>query len=122
MPRSGKELLGAVTAELEMTREEAELYVAALTRGRLEPSTKEERALAGGLLAKGMLIVEARGEAYLPVHPRLALSNFFRAYEEGMIRKRKEKRLAIDRLTLELIPLYEDSKDRNHSGAGGLPG
>jgi len=122
MPRSGKELLGAVADELEMTRGEAELYVAALTRGRLEPSTKEERALADELLAKGMFILEARGGGYLPVHPRLALSNYFRAYEERMIRKRKEKRLAIDRLTLELIPLYEDSKDRNQGGAGGLPG
>jgi hypothetical protein len=122
MPRSGKELLEAVTAELEMTHEEAELYVAALTGGRLRPSTKGERAVADDLMAKGMFILEARGGAYLPVHPRLALSNFFRAYEERMIRKRKEKRLAIDRLTLELIPLYEDSKDRNHGGAGGLPG
>jgi hypothetical protein len=122
LPRSGKELLGAVMAELEMTQDEADLYVAALTKGRLEPAAKQERAVADELLAKGMFIVEARGGAYLPVHPRLALSNYFRAYEERMIRKRKEKRLAIDRLTLELIPLYEDSKDRNHGGAGGLPG
>jgi hypothetical protein len=118
MPRGGKELLDAMSAELEITREEAGLYLRALTEGRLRPSGSD-KVLAEGLAARGMLIVEARGGAFLPVHPRLALSNLFRAYEERMIRARKERRLAVDRLTLELIPLYEHSKGRNDGGARG---
>jgi len=121
MPRAGKELLDAMSAELEITSEEAGLYLRALREGRLGPPPSSDRALAEDLAARGMLIVEARGGGYLPVHPRLALSNLFRAYEERLARKRKERRLAVDRLTLELIPLYEDSKGRNPGGERGGP-
>ncbi len=74
---------------------------------------REKRTLADSLLSKGMLIRGAKGRELLPVHPRLAVSNLFRIYEERMIAERKRRRLSVDRLTLELIPIYEKSKDTN---------
>jgi hypothetical protein len=50
----------------------------------------------------------------------MALSNLFRAYEERAVRQRKEKRLLVDKLTLELIPLLPgESKGTNASGPRG---
>lgn len=67
-----------------------------------------------------MVILEAEGVAYRPVHPRMAMSNLFRAFEERAVRERKEKRLLVDRLTLELITLLpEESKGTNAGGPRG---
>ena len=50
----------------------------------------------------------------------MAMSNLFRAYEERLTRQRKEKRLLVDKLTLELIPLLPgESKGTNASGPRG---
>jgi len=100
--------------------EEAELYVSTLMEGRCEPGDPKTKAVADSLAARGMLILDAKGNAYLAVHPRMALSNLFRAYEERALRQRKEKRLLVDKLTLELIPLLPDqSKGTNASGPRG---
>jgi hypothetical protein len=73
-----------------------------------------------GLSAKGMVIRAAgkkkkKGDydEFIPVHPRLALSNLFRIYDEKAARERKERRLSVDRLTLELVPIYEKTKATN---------
>jgi len=100
--------------------EEAELYVSALMEGRCVPRDAKMKTVAGSLSARGMLILDAKGSSYLAVHPRMALSNLFRAYEERAVRERKEKRLLVDKLTLELIPLMPgESKGTNASGPRG---
>ena len=100
--------------------EEAELYVSALMQGKYVPKEASSRAVADSLSARGMLILDAKGGSYLAVHPRMALSNLFRAYEERAVRQRKEKRLLVDKLTLELIPLLPgESKGTNASGLRG---
>ena len=105
---------------LEIPTEEAELYVRTLMAGRCEPKDPRTKAVAESLSARGMLIVDANGDSYLAVHPRMALSNLFRAYEERAARQRKEKRLLVDKLTLELIPLLPgESKGTNASGPRG---
>jgi hypothetical protein len=105
---------------LEIPLEEAELYVSTLMDGRFVPSDASTRAVANSLSARGMLILDAKGGSYLAVHPRMALSNLFRAYEERAVRQRKEKRLLVDKLTLELIPLLPgESKGTNASGPRG---
>lgn len=114
MPRDVTSLVQDIHEALEVPVEEAALYVSALVRGRCAPADVKEREMAKSLSARGMLILDARGRAYLPVHPRLALSNLFRAYEERLTRQRKEKRLLVDKLTLELIPLMPgESKGTN---------
>src|ERR1700674_2027928 len=103
---------------LEIPVEEAELYVNALIEGRCVPANPKEKALAKSLSARGMLILDASGRSYLAVHPRMALSNLFRAYEERLVTKRKEKRLLVDKLTLELLLLLPgESKGTNASSA-----
>jgi hypothetical protein len=120
VPREVGALVQHIHEALEIPTEEAELYVSAIIEGRCEPKDAKGRAVAESLSARGMLILEARGRTYLPVHPRMALSNLFRAYEERLTRTRKEKRLLVDKLTLELIPLMPgESKGTNASNPRG---
>jgi len=102
---------------LEIPMEEADSYVKALVGGGWAPGDGGEEEVARSLCARGMLIRNPRGRSYLAVHPRLAISNLFRAYEERLIRQRKEKRLLVDRLTLELIPLIPGESKRTNPGA-----
>ncbi len=105
---------------LDIPVEEAQLYVSTVMGGKCVPKDQRTKALAASLSARGMLILDAKGGAYLAVHPRMALSNLFRAYEERAARQRKEKRLLVDKLTLELIPLLPgESKGTNASGPRG---
>ncbi|HUI00925.1 MAG TPA: hypothetical protein VLU99_03570 [Nitrososphaerales archaeon] len=120
MPQDAYAVASEICRALGVSDAEARLYVTALVEGRLSPSGREEKEVADLLAARGMLIHEARGRSYLPVHPRLALSNLFRAYEEGLARQRKEKRLLVDRLTLELIRMMPgQSKGTNAGGPRG---
>ncbi len=120
MARDARSLARDLHQVLEIPAEEAELYVSALLAGRCAPNDAGTKAAAESLSARGMLILDAKGGSYLPVHPRLALSNLFRAYEERLIRERRAKRLLVDRLTIELVPLLpRESKGTNARGPGG---
>jgi len=120
VPRDPGALAQLLHEALEIPAEEARLYVDALIEGRYVAADAGGRAAAESLAGRGMLILDAKGESYLAVHPRMAISNLFRAYEERMVRQRKEKRLLVDRLTLELIPLMPDeTKGTNASGPRG---
>ena len=120
MPRDRQVLVEELHNQLEITLEEAELYMDALVKGRYTPRDAATKRTAESLSARGMLIMDGKGESYLAVHPRLALSNLFRAYEDKLVRQRKEKRLLVDRLTLELLPLLPgESKGTNASIARG---
>ena len=57
-----------------------------------------------------MLIKATDEKGYLPVHPRLALSNLFRSFGDRTTPAMREKRKMVDRLTAELIPVYESRK------------
>lgn len=119
MPRDGESLARDIEESLRVPREEAERYIAALGAGAWTPSGPRERATAEALRGRGMMILDANGGAYLPVHPRLALSNLFRAYEEKAAMERKAMRLLVDRLTLELINLAAgETKGKKASGPG----
>ena len=120
MPRDTASLVRDIHEALDIPTEEAELYVKALTEGGIEPKDAKTKEAAKALSARGMLIAGAKAGAYLAVHPRMALSNLFRAYEERAVRQRKEKRLLVDKLTLELIPLLPgETKGTNASGPRG---
>lgn len=120
MPRDPESLVRDIHQALDIPSEEAEFYVSTLMEGRCVPRDSRTKALAESLSARGMLILDGKGGSYLAVHPRMALSNLFRAYEERAVRQRKEKRLLVDKLTLELIPLLPgESKGTNASGPRG---
>jgi len=120
VPRDPRTLAQLIHEALEIPFEEAELYVSTLIEGRYVPDDAGGKAVAESLTARGMLILDAKDRSFLAVHPRMAISNLFRAYEERMARQRKEKRLLVDRLTLELIPLIPgETKGTNAGGPRG---
>jgi hypothetical protein len=116
VPRELSALVKDIHETLEIPEDQAMLYVRALAKGRLVPAGGQEEAAAKSLSARGMLILDADGRAYLAVHPRMALSNLFRAYEDRAIRERKERRLLVDKLTLELIPLLPGESKGTNAG------
>jgi hypothetical protein len=122
MVRDRNSIIGSLTTELDLSKYEAELYLDSLKlkaiKGEAIPKDLRLKEAVNSLLAKGMIIKAANKGDYLPVHPRLALSNLFRIYEEKLARLRKEKRTMVDKLALEIIPLYEGSKSPNLSRRG----
>ena len=92
-----------LTAELGLTKAEAETYLRAVKDGGIG----REEGASGSLHARGMLIEAADEKVYLPVHPRLAISNLFRSFPDRTSAQMKAKRRMADKLTLELIPAYE---------------
>ncbi len=83
---------------------EARTYVSALKEGSVQGADVKS------LLARGMLIGSAEEKVYLPVHPRLALSNLFRSLGDRTSPEMRQKRKLVDKLTSELIPAYESRR------------
>jgi len=96
----------ALTTELGLGEQEAETYLRALKEGAIDGDRETVRSLH----RRGMLIKAADEKGYLPVHPRLALSNLFRSHGDRTTPEMREKRKMVDRLTAELIPIYESRK------------
>jgi hypothetical protein len=116
LARDHAEIEKELVRHLGISPEEAGLYLQVVSGTKIDRRMlKDTRksAVVNSLASKGMLIRAARGNAFIPVHPRFALSNLFRIYDERMAVERKERRLGVDRLTLELIPIYEKSKYTN---------
>jgi sugar-specific transcriptional regulator TrmB len=105
-----KAIIRSLQSEVDLTKDEAALYLKLLTRGSL-PLSANGRGLSS-LEAKGMLILSGDGARYIPVHPRLAVANQFRTFRERIVRELNEKRLRTDRLILELIPLFESATEK----------
>ena len=69
MPRDPALLVRDIHEALEIPLEEAELYVRTLREGRLRPADAKAKAVAESLSARGILILDAGGRAFLAVHP-----------------------------------------------------
>lgn len=95
-----------LTRELGLSEEEARTYLRALHEEIVNGDNGDEETFRS-LCRRGMLIKAADEKGYLPVHPRLALSNLFRSYGDRTTQEMREKRKTVDRLTAELIPIYE---------------
>lgn len=108
MIRDETSVLKRLTLELGLTQGEARAYLRALKEGALAKGEADSRLL----LARGMVISSSEGNLYLPVHPRLAISNLFRSFPDRSSPAMKEKRRMADKLTLELIPAYEAKRAR----------
>ena len=101
MIRDEGSVLARLTSYFGLSYEEAKTYVTALKQGSVTAGELDP------LLRRGMLIRSADEKVYLPVHPRLALSNLFRTLGDRSSPEMREKRKLVDKLTLELIPAYE---------------
>lgn len=101
MIRDEGSVLKRLVDYLGLPEGEARLYIQALKEGSIREGDLKP------LLARGMLIRSSDEKVYLPVHPRLALSNLFRSRSDRGSAEMREKRKLVDKLTLELIPVYE---------------
>lgn len=110
MPQTEEGLVGLLVSELGLTPEEARGYVSILKSGSLR--RRKEDNVAASLESKGMIILSGDDKEFIPLHPRLAVSNGFRTWRERMVREINEKRVRVDKLTLQLIPLYEAATEK----------
>ena len=118
-PEKGKkdeEVLRQLVNEAGLSLEAATLYLRLLREGYLPPSESKK---AEALLERGMAIVSGDGKAIIPVHPRLGIANYYRTWREAMVRQINERRMRVDKLILQLIPLYEAATEKKTEGGGG---
>ena len=103
-------------SEVGLSHEDALLYLKLLREGNIPAS---EGRKAERLLDRGMAIVSGDGKRIIPVHPRLGIANNYRTWREAMVREINERRMRVDRLILELIPVYEAAMEKNMGRGGG---
>lgn len=110
MLRDQEDVVRRLGSEAGLTRDEAELYLKLLKHGFL-PLSSRGPAL-GKLQAEGMTILSGDGKGFVPVHPRLAIANHYRTWRERMVKEINDRRMRVDRLILELIPVYEAATEK----------
>jgi len=65
-----------------------------------------------------MVILSGDGKRILPVHPRLGLANHYRIWRESMVRGINERGMRVDKLILEMIPVYEAATEKRADDGG----
>ncbi len=109
-------VISRLGTEVGLSKEEATYYLKLIRDGSSEASTDTD--LSERLLRRGMVILSGDGKRILPVHPRLGLANHYRTWREGMVREINERRMRIDRLILELIPVFEAATEKRADTEG----
>ena len=107
--RDEGDVIRRLGTEAGLSDEDAILYLRLLRKGHVGAS---ESARASTLLERGLAIVSGDGKRIIPVHPRLGIANHYRTWREAMVREINERRMRVDKLILELIPLYEAATER----------
>jgi len=107
--RDEGDVVARLGSEVGLSREDALLYLKLLREGGVPASDRRE---AEGLLDRGMAIVSGDGKRIIPVHPRLGIANNYRTWREAIVREINERRMRVDKLILELIPVYEAAMER----------
>lgn len=105
MLRDEDAVVEALVTETGLSGEEAKYYLDLLRKGSV-PASKPDKPIRK-LIAMGMVILSGDDRRYIPVHPRLAVANSFRTWRERMVKEINERRMRVDKLILELIPVYE---------------
>jgi len=113
--RGEEDVVGRLGTEVGLTRGDALLYLRLLREGRIPSS---ESAKASHLLERGMAIVSGDDKWVIPVHPRLGIANHYRTWREAMVREINERRMRVDKLILELIPVYEAATEKKTASGG----
>ncbi len=114
MLRDEESVIKRLGSEVGLARDEALLYLRLLREGGI-PKTEMNRS-SEDLLSRGMIVLSGDGRMYIPVHPRLAVANYFRTYQERVARELRERRMRVDKLILELIPVYEAAIEKKLKG------
>ena len=108
-------MIKSLGSEAGLSQEEALLYMKLLQAGQIPVS---ETTPTSRLVEKGMAIISGDGKRIIPVHPRLGIANHYRTWREAMVREINERRMRIDKLILELIPVYEAAMEKKTMGGG----
>src|SRR5437870_3553475 len=103
--RDEEAVVRGLESEIELGREEAMLYLKILREGGI-PKAEKNRSTEV-LLSRGMILLSGDGRRFIALHPRLGIANYFRTYQERVTRELRERRMRVDKLILELIPVYE---------------
>ena len=114
--RNMDEVLAGLEAEVELTEKEAELYLELVTRGWVSP--KKEPEVSKKLVSRGMAILSGDGKRIIPVHPRLGIANHYRTWREEMVKEINERRMRVDKLIIQLIPVYEAAIEKRTATGG----
>jgi hypothetical protein len=109
-------VLSQLGSEAGLSEGDAVLYLRLLRQGYLPLSESRRAAL---LLDRGMAIVSGDGRRIIPVHPRLGVANQYRTWREAMVREINERRMRVDKLILQLIPVYEAAMEKKTERGGG---
>jgi sugar-specific transcriptional regulator TrmB len=113
MLRDEGSVIEQLQKEVGLKRDEAILYLEILKGGQIPRSKKKD---VDFLLGRGMVILSGDDKWYIPVHPRLAIANSYRTWRERVVREINERRMRIDKLILELIPVYEATMEKKPAG------
>jgi len=105
VPRDDETVIRSLGTDIELGREEAMLYLKILREGGI-PKAEKNRSTEV-LLSRGMILLSGDGSRFIALHPRLGVANYFRTYQERVTRELRERRMRVDKLILELIPVYE---------------
>ena len=114
--RDEQDVVNRLGTEVGLSRRDALLYLRLLRDGHV-PTSESGKAVR--LLDKGMAIISGDGRRIIPVHPRLGIANHYRTWREAMVREINERRMRVDRLILELIPVYEAATEKKTGSGGG---
>ena len=114
--RDESDVIDRLGTEAGLSHDDATLYLRLLRQGQIPSS---ESGPASRLLDRGMAIVSGDGKRIIPVHPRLGIANYYRTWREAMVREINERRMRVDKLILELIPLYEAATEKKTGSGGG---
>jgi hypothetical protein len=114
--RDETDVVRRLQMETGLAEPDAMLYLKLLRQGHL-PSSESSRA--SQLTDRGMAIVSGDGKRVIPVHPRLGIANNYRTWREAMVREINERRMRVDKLILELIPVYEAATEKKMGSGGG---
>lgn len=114
--RDKKEVVERLKAETGLSTEEAVYYFRLVREGSSDAS--KDARVQEGLHRRGMVILSGDGKRVIPVHPRLGLANQYRTWREGVIREMNERRMRMDKLILELIPVWEAATEKRTGGGG----
>jgi len=111
-----REVVERLRAEAGLSTEEAAYYLKLIREGSAVAS--KETRVQDGLHRRGMVILSGDGKRVIPLHPRLGLANQYRTWRENMIREMNERRMRMDKLILELIPVWEAATEKRTRGGG----
>ena len=115
--RDQEDVVRRLGYEAGLDREEAMIYLKILEEGSV-PATAEP-GITGKLVSGGLAILSGDGKRIIPVHPRLGIANYYRTWRENVVREINQRRMRVDSLILELIPLYEAATEKKKEQEGG---